>query len=243
MLYGFFGKLIMVKSQGKISKKNTDSMTNGVFQQFVEWVIFHGGIYVLLFIIFAETGLFLGFFLPGDSLLFVSGIYINDLASNFFHVHYFVIILLVIIASFTGNFAGYWFGNKTGPKMFEWKDNFLFKKRYLLKAKTFYQHYGAGTIFFSKFLPVLRTFAPIVAGIVQMPRKVFSIYNIAGSVCWVSIMMLGGHFLQAWIENKYGFSLKDNVEGITILIILITTVPVLYKLFKVNKNKTPIQFP
>lgn len=212
-------------------------MTNGLFQQFVEWVIFHGGIYVLLFIIFAETGLFVGFFLPGDSLLFVAGIYMNDLAANFFHVHYFVIILMVIIASVAGNIAGYWFGNKTGYKIYEWKDSLIFKKRYLIKAKSFYDKYGAATIFISKFLPIIRTFAPIVAGIVKMPKKKFLFYNIVGSFCWVTIMMLGGYFLQDWAEKEYGFSLKENIEGITIIIILITTLPVIYKLVRSQTKK------
>src|SRR5690606_10185006 len=171
-------------------------MTNGLFQQFVEWVIFNGGIYVLLFIIFAETGLFIGFFLPGDSLLFLAGIYMEDLAANFFHVHYFVIILLVIFASVAGNMVGYWFGDKTGVKIYDWKDNFLFKKKYLFKAKIFYDKYGAATIFFAKFLPIIRTFAPIVAGIVNMSKRKFIFYNIIGSICWVNIMMLGGYFLQ-----------------------------------------------
>lgn len=212
-------------------------MTNGLFQQFVEWVIFHGGIYVLLFIIFAETGLFVGFFLPGDSLLFLAGIYMNDLAANFFHVHYFVIILMVILASITGNMVGYWFGNKTGVKIYEWKDSIIFKRRYLIKAKTFYDKYGAATIFISKFLPIIRTFAPIVAGIVKMSKKTFLFYNILGSICWVNIMMFGGYFLQDWAEKKYDFSLKENIEGITILIILITTLPVIYKLVRSQTGK------
>lgn len=103
-------------------------MGNGLIQQFIEWVIHHGGIYVLVLIVFAETGLFLGFFLPGDSLLFAAGIYITELASNFFNVHYSIIILFVTIASFTGSIVGYWFGYKTGPVMYEWKDGLLFKK-------------------------------------------------------------------------------------------------------------------
>ena len=212
-------------------------MTNGLFQQFVEWIIFHGGIYVLLFIIFAETGLFIGFFLPGDSLLFLAGIYMNDLAANFFHVHYYVIILMVIIASVAGNIVGYWFGKRTGVKIYEWKDSLIFKRKYLIKAKTFYDKYGAATIFISKFLPIIRTFAPIVAGIVKMPMKKFLFYNIVGSICWVNTMMLGGYYLQGWAERNYNFSLKENIEGITIVIILITTLPVIYKLVRSQAKK------
>lgn len=108
-----------------------------------------------------------------------------------------------------------------------------------MRAHDFYDHYGKGTIFLAKFLPIIRTFAPIVAGIVKMDRKTFYFYNIVGSICWVSSMMLGGHFLQTWVEKKYGYSLKDHIEAITIIIILITTLPVLYKLIFGKKRPQP----
>jgi len=203
----------------------------GLIQQFIEWIIYNGGLYVLLLVIFAETGLLIGFFFPGDSLLFAAGIYTNELAKSFFNVHYSVIIILVIIASILGNIAGFWFGNKTGPLLYERKDTWLFKKKHLMRAHDFYEQYGKGTIFLAKFLPIVRTFAPIVAGIVKMDKKTFHLYNIIGSIVWVSSMMLGGHFLQAWVEKKFGYSLKDHIEAITIIIILITTLPVIYKLF------------
>jgi len=202
-----------------------------LIQQFIEWIIYNGGLYVLLLVIFAETGLLIGFFCPGDSLLFAAGIYTNELAKSFFGVHYSIIIIMVIVASILGNIAGFWFGNKTGPLLYQRKDSWLFKKKHLMRAHDFYEQYGRGTIFLAKFLPIVRTFAPIVAGVVKMDKKTFHLYNIAGSICWVSSMMLGGHFLQTWVENKYGYSLKDHIEIITIVIILITTLPVLYKLF------------
>ena len=211
-------------------------MQHGIIQQFIEWVIHHGGLYVLLFIIFAETGLFVGFFLPGDSLLFAAGIYIVELAANFYHVHYVTVIALVIAASFVGSMVGYWIGSKTGPAMFTWKDRFLYKKKYLLKAKGFYEQHGKSTVFLSKFLPVIRTFAPLVAGIVQMPKSVFILFNLAGSITWVSLMILGGYFLQSIIEKKYGFSLKDHIELITVIIVLITTLPVIYKMVSGKGN-------
>jgi len=145
-------------------------------------------------------------------------------------------MILVMIASILGNMVGYWFGYKTGPLLYERKETWLFKKKHLVRAKEFYDRYGKGTIFLAKFLPIIRTFAPIVAGMVKMPRPVFIFYNIAGSICWVATMMLGGHFLESWVQRKYDFSLKDHIEAITIGIILVTTLPVLYKLF-FNKNK------
>jgi membrane-associated protein len=216
-------------------------LQGGFVQQFIEWIIHNGGLYFLLFVVFAETGLLVGFFLPGDSLLFASGIYISDLAREFFGWHYSVIIVLVIIASVLGNLVGYWFGKKAGPLLYERKETWLFRKKHLVRATEFYHQYGKATIFLAKFLPIIRTFAPIVAGIVKMDRKVFVLYNIIGSICWVCAMMLGGHFLQSWVLSEFHFSLKDHIEAITIVIILVTTLPVLYKLFFGAKKPAPDQ--
>lgn len=215
----------------------------GFIQQFIEWIIKYGGLYVLLLIIFAETGLFVGFFFPGDSLLFAAGIYVDDLAKEFFNVHWIIIMIMVMIASVLGNMAGYWFGYKTGPLLYERKETWLFKKKHLIRAKAFYDKYGKPTIFFAKFLPFIRTFAPIVAGMVKMNKAVFSFYNILGSICWVSSMMLGGHFLQKWVEKKFDLSLKDHIESITIAIIVITTLPVLYKVFFGRKQEAENEPP
>jgi membrane-associated protein len=215
-------------------------LQGGIVQRFIEWIINNGGLYVLLIVVFAETGLFVGFFFPGDSLLFAAGIYISDLAKEFFGFHYSLIILLVVIASVLGNLVGYWFGKTTGPLLYERKETFLFRKKHLVRATEFYHDYGKATIFLAKFLPIIRTFAPIVAGIVKMDIKPFVFYNIVGSICWVSSMMLGGHFLQSWVLSQFHFSLKDHIEAITIVIILVTTLPVLYKLF-FGKKETATQ--
>ncbi len=215
----------------------------GFIQQFIEWIIQYGGLYVLLLVIFAETGLFVGFFFPGDSLLFAAGIYVDDLAKEFFNVHWIVIIIMVIMASMLGNLVGYWFGYKTGPLLYERKESWLFKKKHLVRAKAFYDKYGKPTIFFAKFLPFIRTFAPIVAGMVKMNKAIFSLYNILGSICWVSSMILGGHYLQRWVEKKFDLSLKDHIEIITVIIVVVTTLPVLYKIFFGHKQKTENEPP
>ncbi len=214
-------------------------LLDGFLQRFIEWIISYGGLYIILLVVFAETGLFVGFFFPGDSLLFAAGIYLDDLAAEFFHVHWIVIMIMVMIASVLGNMVGYWFGRKAGPLLYERKETWLFKKKHLVRASEFYAKYGKGTIFLAKFLPIIRTFAPIVAGMVKMERKIFMFYNIVGSICWVSIMMLGGYFLETWVQKKYDFSLKDHIEAITIGIILVTTLPVLYKLFFSKKENKP----
>ncbi|MFN2438820.1 MAG: DedA family protein [Chitinophagaceae bacterium] len=214
-------------------------LKGGFIHDFITWIIENGGLYFLLFVVFAETGLFVGFFLPGDSLLFAAGIYLDSLADEFFGMHYSFVLLLVIIASVLGNLVGYWFGRKTGPLLYERKETWLFRRKHLVRATDFYHEYGKATIFLAKFLPIIRTFAPIVAGIVKMNRAHFIFYNILGSVAWVCSMMLGGYYLQTWVEKKFDFSLKDHIEAITIVIILITTLPVLYKLFFAKKKIIP----
>ena len=189
-----------------------------------QWYIEIGGLYMLLFVIFAETGLFVGFFLPGDSLLFVAGIYAQELADEFFGVHYLIIMLLIAVAGILGNIVGYWFGKKSGPMLYRKEDSFFFRKKHLENAKRFYDKNGALTIIAARFLPIIRTFVPIVAGMVQMDYKKYTLYNIIGSVAWVFSMMLAGLFLSRqfpWI--------KDRLEIIVIVVILVTTLPVILK--------------
>jgi membrane-associated protein len=196
-----------------------------------------------LFIVFAETGLFAGFFLPGDSLLFVAGIYSNELitkglginmGSDFIHLIF--LSILVIIAGVIGNGVGYWFGRKSGPALYNRKDSFFFKKKYLEQAHEFYEKNGAGTIVIARFLPIIRTFAPIVAGIVQMDRKKFMYYNVVGCVAWVTTMLFAGHYLHKIILEKFNFDLKEHLEIIVLSIVFITTAPVIYKLFFSKKK-------
>lgn len=211
-------------------------MLHELINNAINFIIDHGGLYLLLFIIFAETGLLVGFFLPGDSLLFAAGIYANKLSESFFNVHYTVIILLLIIASILGNMVGYWFGYKTGPLLYKRKESFFFRRKHLLRAHDFYEKYGRGTVFAAKFLPIVRTFAPIIAGVVKMPKATFTLYNVLGSIVWVSSMFLGGYFLEDLVWSKYHFSLKDHIELIAIGIIAITTIPVIIKLFSGKKQ-------
>ena len=209
--------------------------------------IIYGGLWLLLFIIFAETGLFAGFFLPGDSLLFVAGIYSRNLGHEFLKIigmgavhndllDLLVIIVLVSIAGILGNTTGYLFGKKIGPAMFHWKDNLLFKQKYLYQAKEFYDKHGGGAVVIARFIPIIRTFAPIVSGIVQMPRSKFAFFNIVGCIAWVASMILAGHFLQQWIMAQFAFNLKQHLEIIVIGIVLISTLPIIIKLITGKKN-------
>jgi len=201
-----------------------------------EFYIQNGGFFLILFIVFAETGLFAGFFLPGDSLLFVAGIYSHDIVKEVFPVvenEYAALFILLVFISFAGvlgNTVGYWFGLKTGPFLFHRKDTFFFRKKYLYQAKEFYDKRGGSAIVYARFLPIIRTFAPIIAGIVQMDKKKFALYNIAGSIAWVFAMLFAGHFLTTFFKNQFGFDLKQHLEAIVIGIVLVTTLPVIFKI-------------
>lgn len=203
-----------------------------------EFYILNGGIWLFLFIIFAETGLFAGFFLPGDSLLLVGGIYSNELISKGLGIdlgsdvlHLLLLTTLVTIAGVAGNAVGYWFGRKSGPALYNRKDSLLFKKKYLIKAHDFFEKRGAGTIVVARFLPIVRTFAPIVAGIVQMNRKVFSLYNVVGCIAWGVSMLFAGHYFYKLVLDRFQIDLKQHLEVIILIIVFITTAPVIWKIF------------
>jgi membrane-associated protein len=174
-----------------------------------QYYINNGGLWLLLFVVFAETGLFFGFFLPGDSLLFVAGIYSDTLVAKFIDIFGINLPqnqwldLLILFALIT--LAG------------------------ILGAQEFYEKHGGGAIVIARFIPIVRTFAPIVAGIVKMDKQKFVYFNIVGSIAWVGSMLCAGHFLQAWILERFQFDLKKHLEVIVIGIVLVTTVPVIIK--------------
>jgi len=208
-----------------------------------QFYIDNGGLWLMLIIIFAETGLFVGFFFPGDSLLFVAGIFSNKLAAYLYDLNndflnLLMIIGLVSVAAILGNMVGYWFGKKIGPTMFSWKDNFIFKQKYLHQAHDFYEQYGGGAVVFARFIPIVRTFAPIVAGIVQMDGKKFGFFNVIGAIAWSASMLAGGHYLDKFFLEHYNFDIKKHLEIIVLVIVFITTAPVIFKLIfgKVKKK-------
>jgi membrane-associated protein len=120
--------------------------------------------------------------------------------------------------------------------MYHWKDNMLFKRRYLTEAQDFYEKHGGAAIVFARFLPFIRTFAPIIGGIVGMDKKKFTFFNVTGSVAWVVSMIFAGHFLQIWVKNQFGIDLKDKLELIVIIIVAVTTAPVIWKFFFAKKK-------
>ncbi len=215
-----------------------------------EFYINNGGLWVLLFIVFAETGLMVGFFLPGDSLLFVAGIFSQKLVDKLIPggsgsdiTDLLILLVLISLCGIIGNTLGYWFGKQSGPFLFHRKDNLLFKKRYLYDAKEFYDKHGGQAIVFARFVPIIRTFAPIIAGIVSMDKKKFTYYNIVGCVAWVFAMLFAGHYLDKLFLTKFNFDLKKHLEIIVLAIILVTTLPVLYTLFFGKKKSSSEQNP
>ena len=195
------------------------------------------GIYIVLFIIFAETALFAGFFLPGDSLLFLAGIYNRELIENVLFIDSsFVNVLIlstaVAISGILGNIVGYWFGSKSGYYLYNKKDTFWFKKKYLVQSKDFFDKHGGRAIIFARFLPIFRTFAPIVAGIVTMDKKKFMYYNVISSFLWSFTLIFAGHYLYGFLLDTYQIDLKNHIELIILGLVILTLSPVLLKFAK-----------
>jgi len=195
------------------------------------------GIYIVLFIVFAETGLFAGFFLPGDSLLFLAGIYNRDLIENILFIdsaflNVTLLSTLVALAGILGNMIGYWFGAKSGYYLYNKEDSIWFKKKYLIQSKDFFERHGGRAIIFARFLPIFRTFAPIVAGIVTMDKKKFMFFNVISSFLWSFTLIFSGHYLYGFLLKNYEIDLKEHIEIIVIGLVFVTLLPVLLKLAK-----------
>lgn len=200
------------------------------------------GLWLVLFIVFAETGLFAGFFLPGDSLLFLSGIYSRELIENFMFIdsdvlNVVVLASMVAIAGTLGNMVGYWFGSKSGYYLYNKQDTFWFKKKYLVQSKDFFEKHGGRAIILARFLPIFRTFAPIVAGIVMMERKKFMLYNVISSIVWSFSLIFAGHYLYGFLLENYQIDLKQHIEMIVIILVVITIIPVILKFSKKSKSE------
>lgn len=184
-----------------------------------------GGFYLLLFVIFAETGLFFGFFLPGDYLLFLAGMFV---ATNKLDVSIYILVAGLVAAAVAGNFVGYWFGKRTGPVLYQREDSFFFKKRYLKTAEVYYRKQGAFALIMGRFIPIVRTFAPIIAGIVRLDFNKFAFYNITGAFLWISSLTLLGFYLGRSFEQE----INDYLFYIIIGFILITAIPLIVTYLK-----------
>ena len=190
-----------------------------------EKLLREGGFYLVVFVIYAETGLFFGFFLPGDYLLFLAGMFV---ATGKLDVNIALLLAGLCVAAISGNFTGYWFGRKTGPVLYTRKDSFFFKKKYLKAAERYYNKQGAFALIMGRFVPIVRTFAPIFAGVVRLDFKRFALYNVVGGVLWICSLTLLGYFLGKRFEKE----INDYLLYIIIGFIFITTIPLLITFVK-----------
>lgn len=188
----------------------------------LEALLTWGGYPVLMAIIFAETGLLIGFFLPGDSLLVTAGVVINAGLINPFELSTFENLLLLNVTLSTmaivGDAVGFWIGHRAGPKIFTRKDSFFFRKDHLIATQRFYEKHGGKTIVLARFMPFARTFAPVVAGVGQMPYRRFLAFNVAGGIGWVFSMTFLGYFLGKIFDAK-------QIEKVVYLIIFVSVAP------------------
>lgn len=189
-----------------------------------EVLIESGGFYVILLIVFAETGLFFGFFLPGDYLLFLAGLFC---ALGKIDVDIVTLCLGLLAAGILGNFTGYWFGHRTGPVLFQRKDTWLYKRKYVVMAEEFFHKYGGTALIIGRFVPIIRTFAPIFAGIVRFNFRKFILYNVSGAVVWVGILTLSGYFL-----GKRFPEIIHYIEYIVVGLIIVAFSPIAITLIK-----------
>src|SRR5215203_854858 len=186
----------------------------------IDWLLNLLGVYVyfgLFFIVFAETGLAVGFFLPGDSLLVVSGLFA---AAGKLNVA--LVMLAFFLGSVIGDNTGYWTGRVMGKTLFNRESSRIFKPSRVEKAHAFFEKYGVKTVVLARFVPIVRTFAPLVVGAAEMPYYKFVVFSVLGGALWICSMVLAGYFLGGVVENALGIKLEDHIEKVVIVVVLIS---------------------
>ena len=177
-----------------------------------------GGYVGLTIIIFAETGMLIGFFLPGDSLLVTAGLLASQ--TQRFDLNVFVLGALLSLASIAGNTVGYYIGKVTGPRLFSRESSFLFNRKHLERAHAFYERHGGKTIILARFMPIVRTFVPVVAGMGQMQYRRYTLYNVVGGLAWIWSMLFIGYFLGRYIPG-----IGDHIELVILVVIFLSLLP------------------
>ena len=203
----------------------------------IDWMLALLGPWVYLglwFVVFAETGLAVGFFLPGDSLLVVSGLFA---AAGKLNVY--LVLIAFFLGSVIGDSTGYWTGRAMGKTIFNRESSFIFKPSRVEKAKHFFEKYGVKTVILARFVPIVRTFAPLVVGATGMPYSKFLTFSIIGGALWISSMVLGGYFLGGVIENALGIKLEDHIEKVVIVVVFISILPPIIEFLKHRYGKRP----
>lgn len=187
------------------------------------------GVVAVIAVIYAESGLLVGFFLPGDSLLFTAGFMVQQGA---FPINIHLFVLLLWLAAALGDSTGYAFGHRVGRKLFERENSRLFKKKYLIQAEAFFEKHGSIAIILARFVPIVRTFTPIVAGASKMHYRTFVIFNIIGGLLWTATFTYMGFFLGK-ILTDMGF----NIEIIALIIILLSVSPMVYHALNTKEKR------
>jgi membrane-associated protein len=191
----------------------------------IEW----GGTLMVCIIVFIETGFFVGFFLPGDSLLVTAGVFA---ASG--HLHLSTLLLLVPLCAIVGDQIGYWIGRQAGQALYRRKDSLVFRKRHLERAHQFYEKYGGKTVILARFVPIVRTFCPPVAGAAQMSYGRYFAYDVAGGILWGGGMILGGYFLGRQIPN-----ISENIHYVIAVVIFLSLLPPIIGLLRARFSGSP----
>jgi len=187
-----------------------------------------GGYFVLVVIVFTETGLLVGFFLPGDSLLITAG-----LVAATGHLNIWALNVLLIVAAVTGDSVGYAIGWRAGPRLFTRPKSMLFNPSHIERTRAFYARHGAKTIVIARFVPIIRTFAPVVAGVGQMEYRRFLLYNIAGGVAWVTSMTWAGYLLGQAVPN-----ISDHIHLVVAIVILLSLIPIVVELVRERRRRS-----
>jgi membrane-associated protein len=199
--------------------------------QGISQLVESGGLLVITAIIFAETGLLIGFFLPGDSLLITAGVLANP--ANPHHLKSLDIIwvnIILIIAAVVGDQVGYYLGRRAGDSIWQRPDGRFYKKKYLVDAHAFYEKNGAWSITAARYVPILRTFVPFVAGMARMSYKKFAFWNIFGGILWITSLLWAGYFLG---QTK----LANRLDKIIVVVVLVSTIPIFVGFLKKYRNE------
>jgi membrane-associated protein len=202
----------------------------------IDWMLALLGGYVYLglwFVIFAETGLAVGFFLPGDSLLVVSGLFAAAHKLNVW-----LVMLAFFLGSVIGDSTGYWTGRVMGKTLFNRESSRIFKPSRVQKAHAFFEKYGVKTVILARFVPIVRTFAPLVVGAAEMPYSRFLPFSIIGGLLWISSMVLAGYFLGGMIENALNIKLEDHIEKVVIVVVVLSLLPPIIEYLRHRFSKT-----